>query len=234
MFVLWANLHGGFFVGLAVLAVYTAVIAIEDFVAGNAPGRATRLGGVTAGCVIATLLNPDGIGNWLTVMRTMRNPLTRAAISEWQPSLFKIAEQWHESPGTALNFAVVIALPLALAVCFVIRPRGDDLALVAVAALMALGAWLSVRNMALAVIVGGAPMPPRRTGARASAFRRSGGGRAAPGLHDAILVGALALLIVLQSGLFSRTLRDGIPNWARSISCRPISSRQSAGSLQLG
>ena len=95
MFALWANLHGGFFVGLAVLAMYAVVIAIEDFVAGDGLGRAMQLGGVTAGCVLATLLNPDGIGDWFTVMHTMRNPLTRGMISEWQPLLFKIAELWR-------------------------------------------------------------------------------------------------------------------------------------------
>ena len=38
IFALWANLHGGFFVGLAALAVYTAVAAIEDLAAGKALG----------------------------------------------------------------------------------------------------------------------------------------------------------------------------------------------------
>ena len=211
MFVLWANLHGGFFVGLAVLAVYTAVIAIEDFVAGNAPGRATRLGGVTAGCVIATLLNPDGIGNWLTVMRTMRNPLTRAAISEWQPLLFKIAELWQKSPGTAINFAVVIVPLAALAVCFVLRPRGGDLALVAIAAMMGVAAYFVVRNMALAVIASVVPLcrhaalalEPTRFGNPASAAPRKRS-------HE-VAVGAIAIVMAVSTGLFSRSLPDGFP-----------------------
>ena len=141
--------------------------------------------------------------------------MTRAIISEWQPMMFKMAEQWHESPAVALNYGVVIALPLALAVCFAIRPRGDDLALVAIAALMALGAWLSVRNMALAVIVTVAPLCrhaglvlKRRFGNPAAIVPRQA--------SNEILVGALALLIVLQSGLFSRTLivPFGIPKGA--------------------
>jgi hypothetical protein len=68
------------------------VTVIEDLVAGEGLGRTRHLGGVTAGCVLATLLNPDGIGNWFTVMHTLGNPLTRAMVSEWQPLLFKIAE----------------------------------------------------------------------------------------------------------------------------------------------
>src|SRR5262249_57799359 len=70
IFALWANLHGGFFVGLAVLAVYTAVTALDGLTAGDGLGRAARLGGVTVGCVLATPLNPDGASNWLTAMHT--------------------------------------------------------------------------------------------------------------------------------------------------------------------
>jgi len=47
-------------------------------------------------------------------MRTIRNPIMRAVISEWQPLLFKIAEEWYSSPVTAINFAVVIVPLVAL------------------------------------------------------------------------------------------------------------------------
>ena len=60
IFALWANLHGGFFVGFAVLAVYTAVTAIEDWASGDGLNRAMHVSGVTVGCVLATLLNPSG------------------------------------------------------------------------------------------------------------------------------------------------------------------------------
>ncbi len=216
IFALWANTHGGVAAGLAVLALYAGVRGLEDLVRGRGLRTSIRLGGVTLACAAATLVNPYGFGNWLAVARAIRNPMTRAIISEWQPLLFKMVQQWHESPGTALNYAVVIALPLALAVCFVIRPRGDDLALVAVAALMALGAWLSVRNMALAVIVTVAPLC-RHAGVVLEKRRFGDPAAVAPRqASNEILVGALALLIVLQSGLFSRTLivQFGIPKGA--------------------
>ena len=85
-----------------------------------------RLGGVTLACAAATLINPYGIGNWVAVEQAIRNPMTRAFISEWQPMMFKMVAQWHESPTVAVNYGVVIALPIALAVCFAKRPRGDD------------------------------------------------------------------------------------------------------------
>ncbi|MFZ1119105.1 MAG: hypothetical protein WCA59_12640 [Candidatus Binataceae bacterium] len=216
IFALWANTHGGVAAGFAAMALYAAVRGLEDLAGGRGPRTSLRLGGVTLACAAATLVNPYGFGNWLAVERAIRNPMTRAFISEWQPMMFKMAEQWHESPAVALNYGVVIALPLALAVCFAIRPRGDDLALVAIAALMALGAWLSVRNMALAVIVTVAPLcrhaglvfEKRRFGDPAAIVPRQA--------SNEILVGALALLIVLQSGLFSRTLivQFGIPKGA--------------------
>ena len=216
IFALWANTHGGVAAGLAAMALYAGVRGIEDLAGGRGLRTSIRLGGVALVCAGATLVNPYGFGNWLAVERAIRNPMTRVIISEWQPLLFQMARQWHESPGTAVNYAVVIALPLALAVCFAIRPRGDDLPMVAIAALMALGAWLSVRNMALAVIVTVAPLchhaglvlEKRPFGDPAAvASRRS---------FNEILVGVLALLIVLQSGLFSRslTVQFGIPRGA--------------------
>ena len=81
---------------------------------------------------------------------------------------------------------------------------------------MALGAWLSVRNMALAVIVTVAPLC--RHAALVLEKWRFGDPAAVEPRQAAneILVGALALLIVVLSGLFSRTLivQFGIPKGA--------------------
>ena len=211
IFALWANLHGGFFVGLAVIGVYTAVVTVEDLATGEGLKRAMSLGGVTAGCVLATLFNPDGVGNWFTVIHTLHNPMTRAAVSEWQPLLFKIAEEWHKSPRTAVNFALVIVPFGTLVLCFAIRPRGSDLALVVIAAMMGLAAWLAVRNMALAVIATITPLCRHA----ALALEATCSGYPAPSLprrrgHE-VAVGAISLVILFSTGLFSHTLPDGYP-----------------------
>ncbi|MGH7915085.1 MAG: hypothetical protein ACREPW_10620 [Candidatus Binataceae bacterium] len=217
IFALWANFHGGFFVGLAVLAVYTAVVAVEDLVAGNGLGRAMRLGGITGGCVLATLLNPDGIGDWFTVMHTLGNPLTRAVVSEWQPLLFKIAEEWHKSPKTAINFALVIVPFSALALCFAIRPRGRDLALVVIAAMMGVAAYLAVRNMALAVIASTTPLC-RHAALALEATRFGDSVPPAPRKRShEMAVGVIALAIALSTGLFSRSLPDSYPQPQRAV-----------------
>ena len=211
IFALWANLHGGFFVGLAVLAVYMAVTAIEDLAAGEGIKRAIHLSCVTAGCVLATLLNPDGVGNWFTVMHTLGNPLTRAMVSEWQPLLFKIAEEWHKSPKTAINFALVIVPFAALVTCFALRPRGGDLALVVIAAMMGAAAYLAVRNMALAVIATITPLC-RHAALALEATRFGDTAPPAPRRRShEILVGAIALAIAFATGLFSPRLPDGYP-----------------------
>ena len=166
---------------------------------------------MTAGCVLATLLNPDGIGNWFTVMHTLGNPLTRAMVSEWQPLLFKIAEEWHKSPKTAINFALVIVPFAALAVCFVLKPRGRDLGLVVIAAMMGAAAYLAVRNMALAVIASTTPLC-RHAALALAATRFGNPAPPAPRKRSReALVGGFALVIALATGLFSPNLPDGYP-----------------------
>lgn len=207
---LWANLHGGFLVGLVTLAAYGAVAAPADWLAGYGLRRAVRASVVFAACILATFINPYGAANWATVIHTLDYPLTRAAISEWQPLLFRIVEDWHRSPLTAINFALAIVPFLALAVCFAARPRGGDLPLVAIAVMMAAGAWLAMRNLPLAVIAWVTPLcrhaalaAENTRWARTAPPHRDG---APPRPANQLLVSAMALLIAVQTGLFSRTL----------------------------
>jgi hypothetical protein len=50
MMALWANLHGGFIMGIAVLALYAGVTGICDLAAGAGLGRALRLGALLVTC----------------------------------------------------------------------------------------------------------------------------------------------------------------------------------------
>lgn len=211
---LWANLHGGFFIGLAVLGAYAAIVAVEDWWNGDGFGRASRVVLVFAACTLATLANPYGIAIWTTVLHTLDYPLTRAIISEWQPLAFRIVQEWHRSPLTAINFALAIVPFAALVVCFVIRPRGGDLPLVVIAATMGAGAWIAVRNLALMVIAWVIPLcrhgklvfedSQKR---RRLDHKRSRGAR---WYTNQALVGAIALVVAIQTGLFSPTLPASI------------------------
>lgn len=208
---LWANLHGGFFVGLAALAAYAALAAAEDWFDGAGSRRTLRTVLVLAACTLATLANPYGVANWGTVFATLDNPLTRAIVSEWQPLAFSIAEEWRRAPLTAVNFALAIAPLLALAACFAARPRGGDLPLVVIAALMGVGAWFAVRNLALAVIAWTTPLCrhaalllQERSGSRRAERARAG---LWPPAVNQLLIATIALWLAAETGLFSRALR---------------------------
>jgi hypothetical protein len=88
LFALWANLHGGFLAGLAILSiwsgVHTAALVRRAHSASAALSRSTLtvLAALTT-TVLATLANPHGAG----LLRFLVRPATlaRPDISEWQP-----------------------------------------------------------------------------------------------------------------------------------------------------
>jgi len=81
LFALWANLHGGWLVGLAVLGVWAA----GDLWQSPDRRRAVTLGAVVMLSAAASLLNPYGIGLWQFLAETVRP--TRPGIGDWQPLL---------------------------------------------------------------------------------------------------------------------------------------------------
>ena len=158
IFALWANLHGGYLIGLTAMAIYTTVVAVDELRRGQGWRRGGRLAAITLGCALATLANPDGIGIWHTVALSVTNPVIRKGISEWQPILATIGFQWHLYAPGILIFLFPLALFVALAVSVLLSPAWDDAGLVAIAALFTAGTFVSVRNMALAVIALSIPL----------------------------------------------------------------------------
>ena len=77
LFAFWANLHGGWITGAAVLFVYSFMRIL------TAPRTAVRWLAVAAAGIAATLINPYGIGLWEFLASTVR--ASRPDISEWQP-----------------------------------------------------------------------------------------------------------------------------------------------------
>ena len=155
---LWANLHGGFFIGIAALALYCAVAALGDLAAGAGWRCGAQLSLLTVAAVAATLVNPYGVGMWETVAHALRDPYTRNVVNDWQPFWWAMLAQWHSAPSGVVLYLVVIAMAAALAIALVAAPRADDLPLVAVAAMMALAAFFSVRNMALVAMAMSGPL----------------------------------------------------------------------------
>jgi hypothetical protein len=75
--VLWANVHGSFFLGPAAVVVAW----LEDRVAGR---RERRLVLVAAASALATLVNPYGPGVWTYAAGLAVDPTIRRLITEWQ------------------------------------------------------------------------------------------------------------------------------------------------------
>ena len=97
LYALWVNLHGGWLVGGAVLALWTAGHALER--RGPVRDHVWRLSvGLLA--LVATLANPYGLGMWRFLADTVG--FGRTHISDWQPV-------W-EVPAPLVSWAVAAAI----------------------------------------------------------------------------------------------------------------------------
>jgi hypothetical protein len=157
MMALWANLHGGFVIGLAVLGLYAAVAGLQDRTAGRGWWRAIKLGALMLATLIATLVNPFGIREWYVVADKFSEPIIALNRNVEFHSLF-----YQLATGDRLSSFYACVFPLAItaaaAITFVLAPRRDDLALVAVAGLMVCAWFYATRNMAFAVIACTTPL----------------------------------------------------------------------------
>jgi hypothetical protein len=82
--VFWVNLHGGFLIGCAVVAVVVASDSVETVLRGFPPGNLRWLWAGAAGAAAATLLTPYGIGLLKFLFRSLSLP---RPIGEWSPLL---------------------------------------------------------------------------------------------------------------------------------------------------
>ncbi|MFI5352102.1 MAG: hypothetical protein ACHQZS_03990 [Candidatus Binatales bacterium] len=210
---LWANLHGGFIAGVAALGTYGVFRLAGDLAAGRGSRRGLHVLSIAAGATIATLITPYGIDTWYAVAHAVSNPVTRIAVADWQPLYAAMIIAWRTSPAGLVYFAAMLAMLAGLAYSAARTPRQGDLPLLAVAALMAVAAFLSARNMALFVIAAAGPLARHLTATIRA--RRSGehppdtaGERAAIGPGAGFVI---AILLAAYSGLFSNRLPASAP-----------------------
>jgi hypothetical protein len=212
MFVLWSNLHPGFFVGLAAMGVYSVVSAFNDLQAGRGIAHGIRLGVIVMLGTAATLANPLAFESWKSIIVTLRDPLIPQVMADCRSLLTRLTTT-HFPSLISLYSGYALALICALAILFAIVPAAGDLPLVAVAALMSAAAFDAERNISFAVIAIAPPLARRiailagRRTARvadtaASPTRRSPA-------NEAIVI-AVAVLLALDTGLFSPKLRDAV------------------------
>ena len=87
--VLWTNLHGGFFMFLACLALVVAGHAIEAWLGRPRWPLVLRHGALLAGCALASLLNPYGIQLHAHIVEYLRSDWIRNTIQEFQAPTFR-------------------------------------------------------------------------------------------------------------------------------------------------
>lgn len=217
MMVVWANLHGGFFIGVVVLGLYSGVLGLQDLWQGRGLRRALRLGALTGCVALVTLINPYGLGEWQIVAHTLRNPYTMGAGAEFQSFLHVVAELYRAG-APVLPFFSALAMMAALAVSFALAPDLDDLPELAIAGLMIFLALYSVRNTAFAMIACAAPVAYHFELARVRRRRKRLAGKQSaartvapahsspPTVQMAALIAAIVL--ALSTGIFSKRLPD--------------------------
>lgn len=97
-FIAWANLHGGFILGLVVLAVWCWVQGVQQW---RSTGRVPWLCLVTPAVVgLATVATPYGVGLWQFLWDTVG---PRPNIVEWWPL-------WSQRPQEWLPFVVLLVI----------------------------------------------------------------------------------------------------------------------------
>ena len=210
---LWANLHGGFVIGIATLGIYTAVVGMQDLIGKKDLKRALGLALVTLVAAAATLATPWGIKSWREAIRPLFSPLIRTLIVDWHPLTLALAEQWKQSHSGLLFYLFVFGLMGCLVITFALSPKGGDLPLVAIAAVMSLAAFNAARNIPLAAIALTVPVARHvslvlgrlRERAMAQGVRFE----AEPGRSrvNQWMVGAVAIAVGISFGLLSPQLR---------------------------
>ena len=147
-FAVWANFHGGFVLGIAVLAAMAAGEWIESRVAADAQDRAEWLAtarrhglGALAG-VAGAMVNPMGPGLLLRVRRMLGNEYLLGVTSEFQSMDFHI-----------LYGRVFLLVVLLILTALTLRPRRLSAPTLLVVAMMLAGALYARRNAPLFGIV---------------------------------------------------------------------------------
>ncbi len=155
---LWANLHGGFIVGIAALWIYAAVVCCRNAIAARQMGGAGRLVMLAAAGTLATVLTPYGGGLWIAVGHALSNPLTRAIIDDWKTPFAFIRSGGKTNYLYAFFCLYAWGLVGLLGIALYLTPSLDDLPLVAVAAIMSVGSFIAVRNLAFAALACSVPV----------------------------------------------------------------------------
>jgi hypothetical protein len=209
---LWANLHGGFIIGLLFLAITTVVALVRKPSLAQRGPRFLLL--ATVGSFLAALVNPWGIGVYPYVLSVGGNPIVRRFIDEWQPP---VLSSWAGGLFFASLFVVVVALTFSS-----IRLRAVDLIRLAVGAVLGLmairnGLWWS---MAAAPALATLFIPLRVRFAKSAANDRP------KRVHWIVIAFVIALLVLASP--WTRSISPLIPSGERNVVASSTPTRAAA------
>jgi hypothetical protein len=170
----WANLHGGWIVGLGTLGLWTAIGVFFD---GPRYGRAA-MACTTAAAALATIANPYGWHLWQFLWQTVG--FGRDQITDWQPV--------YALGGAYLGIWLIVAGVAIVAVHRSLRLGAADLRSMAV--VLMLGRHLSSRR---ADTEDSAPAPAAGPGTSRPQTRGTAAAVGAAVIGSLVLIGALAL-----------------------------------------
>jgi len=220
MFALWANLHGGYTIGLGAMIIAVAVLFIQGRGDTGRKTSARRLGLVTLGCAGATILNPFGAGLWTGVAHSVSDPLIRQIVADWVPLPETLLSMWRESKPELLQYVAPLLLFASFIAAVAMAPDLGDAALLAVATIFIGSALYASRNVALAVIALAIPLARHATLALEPTPAIKVGDRLEyadppqPTLGNeptTALLAISALLVALAGGTFSNRLKTWKP-----------------------
>jgi chromate transport protein ChrA len=141
---LWANLHGGFVIGLFWLAL---VAGVELFRKGPWPIWATRF----ALCTLVTLVNPFGWRLWWVTLRALASP--RHGFSEWG------SVPWFSAAYPGYKLLVIVALAACAYLYARRHERKIDYATLALIGAFLFLSFTSARHTSLFALAMGALLP---------------------------------------------------------------------------
>jgi hypothetical protein len=139
IFLVWSNLHSGFIIGAAFLALIVVVEAVQMRLGRSSldPERLRTLAMVLLACLLIVVVNPSGPHIYLYPFETQGSGAQQSLILEWH------SPDFHDTAVRAFE-AMLLTLAIMVAITRRIRPR--DAALVLVTTALSLQ---SVRHIAL-------------------------------------------------------------------------------------
>jgi hypothetical protein len=141
---IWANVHGGYMIGVALLAAFCGAEALSGLLRGSTHGnrgRIRKLAIVVVLTILASLINPYFMAHWRYPVEVLGLNATQD-IGEWQSPSF------HTAIGKL--YLLVVA---AFSFLQIYRKQKPDLTELAIPGLFIVSGFASIRHIVLAAMV---------------------------------------------------------------------------------